>query len=131
MIVLDASATIEWLLQSSRGRKVDSIMAAHGDDLQAPHLLDVEVAHVLRGLVTEARITEAAGREALGLLASLPCERHSHDVLLWRIWELRRNYTAYDATYIALAEALGASLVTCDSKLATHRHHARVEYVRS
>lgn len=131
MIVLDASATIEWLLQSRRGRKVDALMAAHGDDLQAPHLLDVEVAQVLRGFVAEGKITEAAGREALGFLAGLPCERHGHDVLLGRMWELRHNYTAYDATYIALAEALGALLVTCDLKLASHRHHARVEYVRS
>jgi predicted nucleic acid-binding protein len=82
-----------------------------------PHLADVEVASVLRRLVAADAISERLAREALEDLADLGIDRHAHDPLLERIWELRRNVSAYDASYVALAEVLDAPLLTCDKRL--------------
>ena len=80
--------------------------------------------------LTAGIITASRGQEALQDLLDLPLTRYPHDLFLWRIWELRDNLTAYDAAYVALAEALGAPLVTCDSRLASASgHHARIEVV--
>jgi predicted nucleic acid-binding protein len=101
---------------------------ARGDSLHAPHLLDVEVAQVLRRYSVAGNITPERGRQALTDLVDFPIHRSPHDVLLPRIWELRHNVTAYDAAYLALAEALAAPLVTCDARLASAPGHAaRVE----
>lgn len=130
MIVLDASAAIEWLLQTAAGARVEERIFSHAATLHAPHLLDVEVAQVLRRYVTAGIITASRGQEALEDLLDLSLTRCPHDVLLGRIWELRDTLTAYDAAYVALAEALGAPLVTCDRKIASALgHHARVEVV--
>lgn len=129
MIVLDASAAIEWLLQSDKGMQVDSLMAANGDDLHAPHLFDLEIAQVLRRLVMAGKVSAAHGGEAIEVVGHLSCERYPHELLLSRVWQLRENFTAYDAAYIALAETLGATLVTCDAKLVSPAHRARVQLV--
>ena len=101
---------------------------APGETLHAPHLLDLEVAQVLRRYARARRAGPGRGREALEDLADFPLTRYPHELLLPRIWELRRNLTAYDAAYVALAEALTAPLVTRDAALAAVRaHHARVE----
>ena len=128
MIVVDASAVIEVLLNTPAGVRVADRLFADGETLHAPHLLDLEVAQVLRRYALSAELDAARGAQALEDLAALPLSRYPHDVLLPRIWELRHNVTAYDAAYVALAEALAAPLVTRDAALAASRGHAaRIE----
>jgi predicted nucleic acid-binding protein len=123
VIVLDASAAIEWLFQSPAGRKIDRRMFIPSESLHAPHLIDVEVAQVLRRYVRDKTITAQRGQEALEDLRDLPLSRYPHDFLIPRIWELRATLTAYDAVYVALAELLGAPLLTCDRKIASAPSH--------
>ena len=128
MIVLDASAAIEWLLQSPVGVKISHRIFAPSESLHAPHLLDVEVAQVLRCYVRDKTISVRRGQEALEDLGDLPLRRYPHDFLLPRIWELRATLTAYDVAYVALAELLDAPLLTCDGKIASASgHDANVE----
>lgn len=98
------------------------------ESLHAPHLLDVEVASVLRRYQLFGELSAEDGREALADLAGLDIVRYPHDPLLPRVWELRRSVTAYDAVYLALAEVLEAPLLTLDRRLTRARgHEARVE----
>lgn len=130
MIVLDASAAIEWLFQSPAGIKIDQRIFSPSESLHVPHLLDVEVAQVLRRYVREKMITTQRGQEALEDLGDMPLSRYPHDFLIPRVWELRATLTAYDAAYVALAELLGASLLTCDDKISSAPgHYADVEVV--
>ena len=118
MIVLDASAVLELLLATSAGRRVASRIADPGIALHVPHLVDVEVTQALRRCEASDDIDAADAALAIAALRELPLERHGHDALLDRVWAIRRNVSAYDAVYVALAEALGAVLLTCDRKLA-------------
>lgn len=118
MIVLDASALVELLLGSELGRAVGARIADPELGLHAPHLADVEVAQALRRYVREGLLEAPAAEAALAELRALDLERHSHEPLLERVWALRENVTAYDAVYVALAEALDAPLLTCDGRLA-------------
>ena len=130
MTVLDASAAIEWLLRTEKVSLIEKRIFSRGTALHAPHLLDVEAAQVLRRYVRERVITEARAEEALGDLTDLRIVRHPHTFLLRRAWELRNHLTAYDAVYVALAEALDAPLLTCDAKIAAAPgHDAIVEVV--
>lgn len=96
--------------------------------LHAPHLLDLEVTQVLRRYERAGELTARRGREALEDLSAFRIERYPHSLFLPRIWSLRRNATAYDACYLALAEALEAPLLTGDRRLASvPGHDARVE----
>jgi len=124
VIVVDASVVIEVLLNTPAGVRVADRLFADGETLHAPHLLDLEVAQVLRRYALSAELDAARGAQALEDLAALPLSRYPHDVLLPRIWELRHTVTAYDAAYVALAEALAAPLVTRDAALAASRGHA-------
>ena len=117
MIVLDASAVLELLLVTERGGRAAKRIAAPEETLHAPHLLDVEVAQVLRRYVARRQLDEVRAVQALEDLRALDLDRYPHDVLLGRIWELRHNASAYDAAYLALAEALGAPLLTSDARL--------------
>ncbi len=118
MIVVDASALSEVLLQTSAARPITDRLFDPGETLHAPFLVDVEVLQILRRYALTRQIDEARGREALTDLEEFAIERYPHDSLLARAWELRENFTAYDAVYLALAETLGAVLVTCDGRLA-------------
>jgi predicted nucleic acid-binding protein len=118
MIVADASALLEVLLRTETGLLVESRLFRDGETIHAPALVDVEIAQVLRRYVTAGAMTAARGRLALDTIERFPMDRYSHEPLLKRIWELRDNVTAYDAAYVALAEALRAPLITCDAKLA-------------
>ena len=130
MIVLDASAVIEMLLQTPAGGQVEVRITSRRELLHAPHLIDLEVTQVFRRLVAASVVTRARGREALEDLRDIPLVRHSHTILLDRIWQLRDNFTAYDAAYVALAEELDAPLLTCDRKLAAPgQHRARIEVI--
>jgi predicted nucleic acid-binding protein len=128
LIVLDASAAIEWLLQTPAGIKIDKRMFSGNEPLHAPHLLDVEVAQVLRRYVREKILSGQRAREALEDLDDLQLNRYPHDFLIPRVWDLRATLTAYDAVYVALAEVLGAALLTCDRRIAfASGHQANVE----
>ena len=133
MIVIDASAAIEWVLQTPKGAEIEARIfrkPAESPRLHAPHLLDVEVAQVLRRHVAKGLVSEARGQTALDDFLQIPLLRYPHDVLLPRVWELRKNLTAYDAVYVALAEALEMPLVTCDANLArAPGHRARVDVI--
>jgi predicted nucleic acid-binding protein len=131
VIVLDASAAIEWLMKTPAGTQVDRrLFSSPPSTLHVPHLLDVEVAQVLRRYVREKSMTASRGEEALQDLLDLPLNRYPHDILMPRIWELRTVLTAYDAVYVALAELLEAPLLTCDRKIAlASGHRATVEVV--
>jgi predicted nucleic acid-binding protein len=103
---------------------------APGRTLHAPHLMDVEVAQVIRRYAANGEIDDERGRMALADLLDFPLRRYPHDFLLSRIWDLRNNLTAYDAAYVALAEALDAPLLTRDRRLAAAAgHRAQVELV--
>ena len=129
MIVLDASAVVELLAAGPLAPLIRHELAIRDDALIVPHLLDVEVAGALRGLGLSGNLGKELAAQALAALAELPAERIPHTHLLERIWELRRNFTAYDATYIALAEWAGAVLITCDAKMA-RGHRAPVALIR-
>ena len=127
MIVVDASAILEVLLQSSAAARISQRIFSPDEILCAPHLLDLEIAQVLRRYVRIGAIAADRGSEALRDLNDLPLHRYPHDILLPRIWHLRHNFTAYDAAYLALAEALGAPLITRDRALRSPGSRARVE----
>ena len=125
MIVLDASVVVELLTNGVLAEPLRRDLSAGSDTYIVPHLLDVEVTSALRKLVAGQRIDSHRGDELLAGLALLPAERYSHIPFLGRIWELRHNFTAYDAAYIALAEATNSVLYTSDEKLCKG-HRARV-----
>jgi predicted nucleic acid-binding protein len=128
LIVVDASALIEVLLRTPAARAVENHLFAAGQTLHAPHLLDIEVAQVIRRYAAKGEIAGERGRAALADLYDFPLQRYPHDFLLPRVWGLRNNLTAYDAVYVALAEALDAVLLTRDQRLAAGAaHHAGVE----
>jgi predicted nucleic acid-binding protein len=119
VIVLDASAAIDWLLQTAAGQQIEKRIYSRGESLHAPHLLDLEVAQVLRRLVREGAMSGPRADQAIQDLFDLRVTRYPHFLFLQRIWRLRHNLSGYDASYVALAEKLGATLVTRDSRLAS------------
>jgi predicted nucleic acid-binding protein len=129
VIVVDASVIVELLLQTPVGRDLADRLLGGDASLVAPHLLDLEVAHVLRRYCLRGEMRPARAAQAVALLAELPITRYGHTDLLPRIWELRHNVTAHDAAYLALAEALGARLLTRDARLAAARGRIKVELV--
>ena len=130
MIVVDASALLEFLLQTPIGTRVEARLFRDGDEFHSPHLVDVEVTQGLRRLVRSGEVSPDRATEAIADLVDLDLHRHAHLDLLTRAWKLRENVTAYDAMYVALAEALDAAVVTCDAPLATTPgHHGRIEVV--
>jgi len=130
VIVVDASALLEALLRTPAAEAVEERLFGHRQTLHAPHLLDIEVAQVVRRYAATGEIDQERGRAALADLADVPLHRYPHDFLLPRVWDLRNNLTAYDAVYIALAEALDVPLLTRDRRLAAAAgHHAQVDLV--
>jgi predicted nucleic acid-binding protein len=130
VIVVDASALLEALLQTPAAAAVEARLFDDGLSLHAPHLIDLEVTQVLRRYAVTGQIEPARCQDALDDLQDFSLHRYQHDVLLPRVWALRHNLTAYDAVYIALAEALGATLLTRDRRLAAAPgHHARIDLV--
>ncbi len=123
MIVVDASAMIEALVGADPQQE---LLEALSGDMHAPHLLDVEVTSVLRGLELGRVIMRDTADGALQDYWSFAIARYELEPLVGRVWELRHQFTSHDATYLALAEALRAPLITCDSKLATGQHRVQV-----
>ncbi len=126
MIVLDASAALDLLLGSGRAEHVRARVT--GETIHAPHLIDVEIAHVLRRHTQAGAVDHTRAEAALSVWQQIQLDRHAHEPLLDRIWALRQTMTAYEAAYVALAEAIACPLLTCDAKLArSHGHSARIE----
>lgn len=127
MIVVDASALLEVLLRTELAPAIERRLFS-GETLHAPHLLDLEVAQVVRRYERAGTLAAGRGREVLEDLSAVRLERYPHHPFLSRIWDLRSNASAYDAAYLALAEALDAPLVTRDTRLGSvPGHGARVE----
>jgi predicted nucleic acid-binding protein len=124
MIVLDASAAVDWLLQTSAGQNIEGRIFSGHETLHVPHLLDLEVTQVLRRLSRQGLVSVPRADAAIRDLLDLRITRYPHVVLLPRIWQLRHNFSAYDAAYIVLAEKLGAALITRDARLASASGHA-------
>jgi predicted nucleic acid-binding protein len=128
MIVVDASSVLEVLLRTPVAAVVEARLFDPAETLHAPHLIDVEAAQVIRRYASTGDIDGPRGKAALDDLADLPLRRYPHSFLLPRVWQLRNNLTAYDAVYVALAEALNAPLLTRDRRLAdAPGHRARIE----
>jgi predicted nucleic acid-binding protein len=124
MIVLDASAMVDWLLQTPSGQRIEQRIYARNETLHSVHLLDVEFTQVLRRLVRERTLIPTRAEEAMEDLMALRITRYAPVLLLSRIWQLRNNMTVYDAAYVALAEELKAPLITRDQKIAAAPGHA-------
>ncbi|WP_062381614.1 type II toxin-antitoxin system VapC family toxin [Demequina pelophila] len=123
MIVVDASAMVEALV----GKDVDSaLFDALAGEVHAPHLLDIEVLSVLRGLSLAGKLDVADAERARRAFFEFSIARYEVAPLSQRVWQLRHQFTAYDACYVALAEGLGAPLVTCDAKLRSGAHRAEI-----
>jgi predicted nucleic acid-binding protein len=118
VIVVDASVVVDLLLQGGDAASLSVRLLDPGQVLNAPHLLDIEVAQALRRYARIVDIDAARGRAALEDLADLPIERYPHALLLQRIWTYRDNLTADDATYLVLAEALDCPVWTRDRRFA-------------
>jgi predicted nucleic acid-binding protein len=130
VIVVDASALLEFLLQTPLGTRVEARLFRDGDEFHSPHLVDVEVTQGLRRLVRSGEVSSERAAEAIADLTDLDLHRHAHVDLLGHAWKRRENVTAYGAMYIALAEALDATVVTCDAPLATAPgYRARIEVI--
>lgn len=130
MIVVDTSAVLEVLLRTSAAARLSERMFGPTVSLHAPHLLDLEVAQVIRRYSFAGDLPPNRAEEVLADFQELRIHRYSHEPLLFRVWELRHNLTAYDAAYVALAEALEAPLLTRDNRLAAVPGHiALVEVV--
>lgn len=119
MLVLDASVVAEMVFASEAGRRLAGQILSSRESLHAPHLLDAEVAQVVRRHWLAGAVSPERGAEMLSDLSALRIRRHIHTPLLARVWELRGTLTAYDALYVALAEALDAELLTRDRRLAS------------
>ena len=119
MIVLDASAAIDWLLQTPAGARIEGRIYARDETLHTVHHLDVEFAQVLRRLVLQRIVRQERAEQAIEDLAALRITRYAPVLFLERIWRLRENLSAYDAAYVALAEALQATLITRDRRIAS------------
>ncbi len=118
------------MVEALVGRDADAdLLASLTGDIEAPHLLDVEVLSVLRELVLGGKLDSSDAVRARDDHFAFTITRHEIAPLAERIWELRHQFTTYDASYLALAEALQTPLLTCDAKLATKGHNADVHLV--
>ncbi|MDO5628411.1 MAG: type II toxin-antitoxin system VapC family toxin [Mobilicoccus sp.] len=117
MIVVDASCLYEVLVDSDRAEMIRARLAGESDQA-APHVLDIEVFSLIRRDRLSGHLDETAARLAVEDLRSWPGERYGHRALLARAWDLRHTVRGWDAAYVALAEVLGATLLTLDQRLA-------------
>lgn len=127
MLVLDTSAILDAIAAEQPAPGLLARLSADGD-FHAPHLIDIEILHALRGMVMREEITAERAADARTDFADTVLLRYPHEPLSDRIWRLRHNLTAYDAAFVALAETLEAPLITCDGRLASSSgHDAEIE----
>lgn len=127
MIVVDASCVVEVLLRTETADAIESRWRREGS-LHAPEVIDLEVLQVIRRLVAQREVSEDRATLAIVMLDRLALRRWSHGPLRPRVWALRKNLTAYDAAYVALAERLACPLITRDGRLVRSTGHtARIE----
>lgn len=127
LLVIDTSAAIAALTATDAAPGLLERLADDGD-LHTPHLIDTELLHALRRLVFRGELSDDRAADARTDVAALALTRYPHQPLSTRVWELRHNLTAYDATFVALAESLDVPLVTCDTRLAgASSHRAEIE----
>jgi predicted nucleic acid-binding protein len=127
MIVIDASAMIELLVLGKFAKEITQFLLEGNQVICAPDLLRAEVLQTLRKLETKSNAARI--QEALQDFVSMPIEYYSHEPLIKRVWQLRKNFTSYEAIYIALTEGLGGTLLTSDRAMASSRvHRAKVKY---
>lgn len=126
MIVVDASAVLDGLLDATANAEIAAYLSGGGDRLAAPDLIDVEVPSVLRRWERRRDISARRAEQALHDLQELPITRYPARALLGRAWKLRHTLTAYDAQYVALAQALPAKLLTTDERMAAAAAAVRV-----
>jgi predicted nucleic acid-binding protein len=130
LIVIDASAALELLLNSSSSTGIADRIFAPGVSLNAPHIIDLEVAQVLRRYALAGDLSPRRASQALEDFSDLAVHRYAHADLMPRIWALRNSLSAYDAAYVSLAEALDAPLLTADKRMGrSHGHRARIDIV--
>lgn len=118
MIVVDSSCLLELILDTPQAPPVAERIFSGDRSLHAPHLCDLEIAQALRRLVASRVVDKTRAGQALEDLSELPLTRHPHWPMLSRVWQLRANFTAYDASYVVLAESLNAPMLTRDRRLA-------------
>ena len=118
MVVVDASTVLELLLARPAASALRKRLFDRVTPLHVPHLIDVEVAHVIRRYALLGELDAERAESSIAKHLALPFERHSHDALLGVVWQLRDNFTAYDAIYVALGVALRATFITADLRLA-------------
>ena len=128
MIVIDASALLEILLVTPLAVRFNERIFSPSETLHAPHLIDLEIAQVLWRYLATGELGAERAKQAMDDLGDMAIYRYPHTPLLPRIWQLRHNVTAYDASYVALAEILEAPLLTSDARLASSPgHEATIE----
>lgn len=131
MIVVDASVLVAFLVEPGLSPRVRAAFARHDDDLHAPAHIDLEVLSALRRLAAGGRLSTPRATAAVEDFFDVPLVRHGVEPLAPRIWALHAHVSPYDAAYLALAEALGAPVLTCDGRLArAHGSTVRVEILR-
>ena len=126
LIVIDASALVDLLLRLPAAAAIEQRLWLDGAAPAAPHLIDVETVQALRRLAAVGAMNPDRAERAFAALAAFPIRRFAHAPLLGRVWRLRHALTAYDAVYVALAEALGAPLLTSDARLGRATGHRAV-----
>jgi predicted nucleic acid-binding protein len=126
VVVVDASAVVELLLSGEVAPRLGQRL--RGESVHVPFLVEVETLQALRRSSHARTLSEGGAAIARQSLADMPLVLYPHRPLMERIWDLRHTLTAYDASYVALAELLPAPLITCDTRLAAaHGHDAEIE----
>jgi len=126
VIVLDASALVEQLLDTPKGLQLQQRCLGKTETILSPHLVDLEVTQVLRRYCQQGLLSTIRATQGIEDLMAFPLIRYAHESFLPRIWKLRKNLTAYDAAYVALAELLDAPLVTCDTRISSAPGHSAI-----